>query len=105
MVIIKVSNDAGMEINNTPPFDDQSLLDSDHSSGYLEDALFEFKPKRRRLMMTPDDHHQPINYNSPPSFPSHWDFSTTDQDFENFGAFTGIQKFKRGSGATFWPFT
>ncbi|MFS8028208.1 putative protein XRI1 [Helianthus anomalus] len=77
-----------MEINNTPSFDDQSLLDSDHSSGYLEDALFEFKPKRRRLMMTHDDHHQSINYNSTPSFPSHWDFSTTDQDFENFGAFT-----------------
>ncbi|KAJ0511539.1 putative succinate dehydrogenase (quinone) [Helianthus annuus] len=41
-------------------------------------------------MMTHDDHHQPINYNStPPSFPSHWDFSTTDQDYENFGAFKG----------------
>ncbi|XP_076922515.1 uncharacterized protein LOC143584319 isoform X2 [Bidens hawaiensis] len=69
----------GMEINNNPPFYDESLFDSDHSSGYLEDALYEFRPKRLRLM----------NHNSsPPSFPSDWDFSHTDQDFGNFGAFT-----------------
>ncbi|KAD4982962.1 hypothetical protein E3N88_19633 [Mikania micrantha] len=79
-----------MEMNNsTPPFYDQSLLDSDLSSGYLEDALFEFRPKRRRLMMTHDDHHQPRNQNlSPSSFPSQWNFCPANQDFEDFGAFS-----------------
>ncbi|MFS7977384.1 hypothetical protein Hanom_Chr10g00903341 [Helianthus anomalus] len=41
-------------------------------------------------MMTHDDHHQPINYNSTPPHFRHWDFSTTYQDYENFSAFTGI---------------
>ncbi|KAK9051184.1 hypothetical protein SSX86_027810 [Deinandra increscens subsp. villosa] len=82
----------GMEINNTtpPPFYDELMMDSDHSSGYLEDALFEFRPKRRRLMMTHDDHHHQLSLqnSSPHSFPNYWDFNPTDQDFENFGAFT-----------------
>lgn len=75
-----------MEMNSNPPFYDQSLFDSDLSSGYLEDALFEFSSKRRRLMMSSDDHHQPSNQNStPPSFPSYWNFNSADHDFENFG--------------------
>lgn len=77
---------AGMEMKDTSPFyDHQSLLDSDLSSGYLEDALFEFSSKRRRLMMTPDIHHQTSYQNStPPSYPSYWDFNSTG-DCDNFG--------------------
>ncbi|CAH1416769.1 unnamed protein product [Lactuca virosa] len=75
---------AGMETKDTQPFYDQSLLNSDLSSGYLEDALFEFSSKRRRLMMTPDDHHITSYQNStPPSYPSYWDFNSTDE-FDNF---------------------
>ncbi|KAL4586485.1 hypothetical protein LXL04_011121 [Taraxacum kok-saghyz] len=74
-----------MEMKDTPSFYDQSLLDSDLSSGYLEDALFEFRSKRRRLMMTADDHNLASYQNStPPSYPSHWDFNCTD-DFDNYG--------------------
>ncbi|KAI3731657.1 hypothetical protein L1987_62846 [Smallanthus sonchifolius] len=74
-----------MEINNTPPFYDQPMMDLDQSSGYLEDALFEFRSKRRRLMMTHDHHlHQPSDQNTPPpSFPGYWDFNAT-QEFDNF---------------------
>ncbi|KAI7738570.1 hypothetical protein M8C21_008390 [Ambrosia artemisiifolia] len=77
--------DTGMEMNNTPPlFYDQPLIDFDNSSGYLEDALFEFRSKRRRLMMPHDDlhHFHPSDQNTS-SFPSYWDFSTA-HDFENF---------------------
>ncbi|XP_071709623.1 uncharacterized protein [Rutidosis leptorrhynchoides] len=74
--------DVGTEMNNTPPLYDQSMLDSDLSSGYLENAIFEFRSKRRRLIMTPDDYHQPSYHNStPPSFPGYWDFTSTDHDF------------------------
>ncbi|GKA38220.1 XRI1-like protein [Tanacetum coccineum] len=74
--------------NNTPPFYDDSLLDSDHSSGYLEDALFEFSSKRRRLIMPHDDNYQPSNHNFTPSLiPSYWDFNSTNE-FENFGGLT-----------------
>ncbi|XP_076953605.1 uncharacterized protein LOC143627730 [Bidens hawaiensis] len=73
-----------MEMNNSPPFYNQPLVDLDHSSGYLEDALFEFRSKRRRLMITHDDLHHPFSdQNTPSSFPSYWDFNATC-DFENF---------------------
>lgn len=60
-------------MNNTSPisFYDQPLMELDQSSGYLEDALFEFKPKRRRLTTTYEDHlhhyYQANNQNTPPS--------------------------------------
>ncbi|XP_076960397.1 uncharacterized protein LOC143636769 isoform X2 [Bidens hawaiensis] len=74
-----------MEMNNSPPFYNQPLVDLDHSSGYLEDALFEFRSKRRRLMITHDDLHHPFSdQNTPPSFHSYWDFNGT-HDFDNFG--------------------
>ncbi|XP_071735746.1 uncharacterized protein [Rutidosis leptorrhynchoides] len=70
-----------MEMNNIPPFYDHSMLNSDLSSGYLEDALFEFRPKRRRLVMTSNDYHQPSYQNSTPSsFPGYLDFNHTDHD-------------------------
>nr|XP_043626701.1 protein XRI1-like [Erigeron canadensis] len=75
-----------METNITPQFYDQSMLDSDLSSGYLEDALFEFRSKRRRLTRTYDDLFQPNNQNSTPSsIPSYWDFNATHDQIENFG--------------------
>ncbi|KAJ0435798.1 putative protein XRI1 [Helianthus annuus] len=76
-----------MEMNNNTQFYDQPLVDFDNSSGYLEDALFEFRSKRRRLMMAHDDHphYLPSDQNTPPpSFPRYWDFNTA-HDFENFG--------------------
>ncbi|MFS8021610.1 putative protein XRI1 [Helianthus anomalus] len=90
MVIIKVAGyGAGMEMNNNnTQFYDQPLINFDNSSGYLEDALFEFRSKRRRLMMAHDDHphYLPSDQNTPPSFPRYWDFNTA-HDLENFGEF------------------
>lgn len=40
-------------MENTPPF--LSNLDSDFSSGYLQDALFKFSSKRRRLLLFDDN--------------------------------------------------
>ncbi|KAD7116715.1 hypothetical protein R6Q59_006548 [Mikania micrantha] len=81
-----------MEMNDTPLFYDPPLMDLDHSSGYLEDALFEFRSKRRRLMITHNDHldhlhhHQPSDQlinTPPPTFPGYWDFNA-NHFFENF---------------------
>lgn len=51
--------------NNTPPYssslDDHDL--SDYSTGYLQDALFEFSSKRRRLLLFSEEQ---TNYSACP---------------------------------------
>ncbi|KAL1832733.1 hypothetical protein ACET3Z_002384 [Daucus carota] len=68
------STNFALDSDYTPPYSSSSLDDSDYSTGYLQDALFEFSSKRRRLLLFSDDQ---TNYSTCPV-----------QDFwtENFGA-------------------
>ncbi|KAL7601896.1 hypothetical protein Lser_V15G22186 [Lactuca serriola] len=77
------SSHYSMDINDTSAFHSQSPLHSqDLSSGYLEDALFEFRSKRRRLLVFHEDQYQPIYQNSTTSFPSYCN-SNSVEDMEN----------------------
>ncbi|XVE74584.1 hypothetical protein DITRI_Ditri12bG0029100 [Diplodiscus trichospermus] len=62
--------DMSLVMDETVPFFPH--LDSDFSSGYLEDALLEFseRSKRRRLLLYSDDHHQTNGLNDPAK--SYW---------------------------------
>lgn len=46
-------------MENTPPF--FSPLEADYSTGYLQDALFEFSSKRRRLLLFDEDQTKEFN--------------------------------------------
>ncbi|KAJ0490442.1 hypothetical protein HanHA300_Chr12g0455511 [Helianthus annuus] len=51
-----------MDMSNIPSFDDHSQSHSDdQSSGYLEDALYKFTSKRRRLLLFDDDMYWKLN--------------------------------------------
>lgn len=49
-----MSHSTVLDSNYTPPYL-SSLDNSDYSTGYLQDALFEFSSKRRRLVLFSDD--------------------------------------------------
>ncbi|KAM7463356.1 hypothetical protein LguiA_031477 [Lonicera macranthoides] len=67
-------------INSTPPF--FSPLDSDPSTGYLQDALFEFSSKRRRLLLFSDDRET----ESPDPIKNCWKYwNQNENSQENFG--------------------
>ncbi|KAI3691208.1 hypothetical protein L2E82_49428 [Cichorium intybus] len=80
-----------MDINDVSHIYDHSPVHSDDlSSGYLEDALSEFRSKRRRFLVFHDDQYQPSYLNSTTSFPSYCN-SNSPQDidhcYENFCKF------------------
>ncbi|XP_057495146.1 uncharacterized protein LOC130780240 isoform X1 [Actinidia eriantha] len=66
--------------SSTPPF--VSPCDSDFSTGYLQDALYEFsdRSKRRRLLLFSDDPFKEANE----AFKSYWDSNQTENCSENF---------------------
>ncbi|XP_059649779.1 uncharacterized protein LOC132295503 isoform X3 [Cornus florida] len=73
-----------MDDGTTPYF---SALDSDFSTGYLEDALFEFHhpSKRRRFLFLADDDdddHQTKNLSDP--IKSYWNWNYTQNYSENY---------------------
>ncbi|KAK4371831.1 hypothetical protein RND71_007215 [Anisodus tanguticus] len=94
---LEVFNNIVME--STPPF--LSNLDSDFSSGYLQDALFKFSSKRRRLLLFNDDDDDKENYQNKDSINSIknlWS-STMDQHFsEDYDSFSQITKCDSFSG-------
>lgn len=70
--------------STTPPY--LSSFDSDISTGYLQDALFEFSSKRRRLLLFSDDQTFPIQ-----SMQSCcWKENCTESFPENFGYMSQI---------------
>uniref|UniRef100_A0A5B7B187 Protein XRI1 n=1 Tax=Davidia involucrata TaxID=16924 RepID=A0A5B7B187_DAVIN len=74
-------------MESTPPF--FSPLDSDLSTGYLQDALFEFseRSKRRRLLLFSDDQTEDSIY----PITSYWNNSThTENSSENFSYLSQI---------------
>ncbi|XP_052205361.1 uncharacterized protein LOC127810128 isoform X2 [Diospyros lotus] len=81
-------------MENTPPF--SSPLDSDFSTGYLQDALFEFgdRSKRRRLMLFADSQFKETNE----PLKSYWDSSQTENCSENFSYLSQITSFNGVSG-------
>ncbi|KAJ8574254.1 hypothetical protein K7X08_026059 [Anisodus acutangulus] len=94
------NNDISPFMENTPPF--LSNLDSDFSSGYLQDALFKFSSKRRRLLLfDDDDDNNKENYQnkeSNNSIENLWS-STMDQHFsEDYDSFSQITKCDSFSG-------
>ncbi|CAL5427802.1 unnamed protein product [Camellia sinensis] len=71
----------------TPPF--FSPLESDFSTGYLQDALFEFneRSKRRRLLVFADNGYKETNEPVKTEFQarqSYWDTNNTENCSENF---------------------
>ncbi|XP_059278671.1 protein XRI1 [Lycium ferocissimum] len=91
------NNDISPFMESTPPF--LSNLDSDFSSGYLQDALFKFNSKRRRLLLFDDDEKE--NYetkDSNNSIENLWS-STMDNHFsEDYDSFSQITKCDSFSG-------
>ncbi|XP_009601629.1 protein XRI1-like [Nicotiana tomentosiformis] len=76
-------------MENTPPF--LSNLDSDFSSGYLQDALFKFSSKRRRLLLF-DDNENYQTKDSNDSMKNLWS-SNMDQHFsEDCDSFSQLTK-------------
>ncbi|CAI9774701.1 unnamed protein product [Fraxinus pennsylvanica] len=65
-------------MENTPPF--FSSLEADYSTGYLQDALFEFSSKRRRLLLFPEDIRTEVCNNS------------IENSYESYDAFSQISK-------------
>ncbi|XP_022859679.1 protein XRI1-like isoform X1 [Olea europaea var. sylvestris] len=64
-------------MENTPPF--FSPLEADYSTGYLQDALFEFSSKRRRLLLFPEDDTKGCN-------------NSIEHSYESYDAFSQISK-------------
>ncbi|CAK9163712.1 unnamed protein product [Ilex paraguariensis] len=79
-------------MENTPPF--FSPLDSDLSTGYLQDALFEFSSKRRRLMWFTDDQFE----EKTKPMKSFWNSDQTENSYENFGYLDQITNLDAISG-------
>ncbi|MCE5166082.1 hypothetical protein HAX54_014577 [Datura stramonium] len=83
------NNDISPFMESTPPFLSNNL-DCDLSSGYLQDALFKFTSKRRRLLLF-DDEENKENYqnkDSNNSIKNLWS-STMDQQFsEDYDSFS-----------------
>ncbi|KAA8529909.1 hypothetical protein F0562_034487 [Nyssa sinensis] len=78
-------------MESTPPF--ISPADSDLSTGYLQDALFEFseRSKRRRLLLFSDDQTEDSSY--PIKYcimQSYWNSNRTENSSENFSYLSQI---------------
>ncbi|XP_009777450.1 uncharacterized protein LOC107797747 [Nicotiana tabacum] len=90
---LQVFNTPFME--NTPPF--LSNLDSDFSSGYLQDALFKFSSKRRRLLLF-DDNENYQTKDSNNSIKNLWSSNMDQQFSEDYDSFSQITKCDSFSG-------
>ncbi|KAL2541341.1 hypothetical protein Adt_02325 [Abeliophyllum distichum] len=73
-------------MENTPPF--FSPLEADYSTGYLQDALFEFSSKRRRLLLFADDQTKDSNN----SIENCWNSNFFQNSYESYEALSQISK-------------
>ncbi|CAN4087559.1 unnamed protein product [Withania somnifera] len=96
------NNDISPFVESTPPF--LSNFDCDLSSGYLQDALFKFNSKRRRLLLFDEEEEkekekEKENYQNNNSIKNLWSSTLMDQQFsEDYDSFSQITKCDSFSG-------